>query len=163
VKEICRKIGLECLLATKEHDRCGHWAEASKRREFDVFEVEVPVKFFGTQGFSARREGRYFSRVFSKNLTSCLTLAFQLLLLQAVAAVVWGWWVGEKKRLVLDLRAREAEEAGERDVKDFHLASDPSLSRRAQLRGSCPQLTTIFAILAGAAHFTPPSSAHEAE
>jgi hypothetical protein len=27
-------------------------------REFDVFEVEVSVKFFATEGFSARRDGR---------------------------------------------------------------------------------------------------------
>jgi hypothetical protein len=26
--------------------------------EFDVLEVEVPVEFFGTAGFSARRDGR---------------------------------------------------------------------------------------------------------
>lgn len=27
-------------------------------REFTMFEIKVPIIFFGTQGFSARRDGR---------------------------------------------------------------------------------------------------------
>jgi hypothetical protein len=30
--------------------------------DFKILEVKVPIVFFGTQGFSARRDGRYLGR-----------------------------------------------------------------------------------------------------
>ena len=42
----------------KEHDGYGHLAEAIICGGFDGLEVEVAVVFFGTQGFSARRDAR---------------------------------------------------------------------------------------------------------
>ena len=44
---------------TKEHDGYGYLAEANICGGFDGVEVKVPVIFFfGTEGFSARRDAR---------------------------------------------------------------------------------------------------------
>ncbi len=51
-------MSLECSKEAKEHDRYVYLAETHNGSGFDMFEVEVPVGFFGTEGFSARRDGR---------------------------------------------------------------------------------------------------------
>ena len=48
-----------------EHDFYTNIRAIDVCTEFDMFEVKVPIIFFGTPGFSARRDGRYLSRYYS--------------------------------------------------------------------------------------------------
>ena len=43
-------------------------------RDFDMFEVKVPIVFFGTQGFSAHRDGRYIINSIYTSSTLTITL-----------------------------------------------------------------------------------------
>jgi len=49
---IDQKMAKECFLQKI-------WIEIAMCGFFDLFKVNVPVRFSGTQGFPARRDGRY--------------------------------------------------------------------------------------------------------
>jgi hypothetical protein len=42
-----------------EHDLYQSLGDVDMCRKFDMFEIQVPIIFFGTPVFSARRDGRY--------------------------------------------------------------------------------------------------------
>jgi hypothetical protein len=54
---------LECLRLAEEYDIYKIIGDIDMYTEFEMLEVKVPLDFFGTQGFSARRDGRYFSNL----------------------------------------------------------------------------------------------------
>ncbi len=56
---ISGKMRLECSEMATEYGKYKILVDIDVRREFHVSEVKVPVRFFGTGGFSARRDGRY--------------------------------------------------------------------------------------------------------
>jgi len=51
--------GVQCLGVAIEHDLYKNIGDIYVCTDFEMLEVEVPTIFFGTQGFSARRNGRY--------------------------------------------------------------------------------------------------------
>jgi hypothetical protein len=57
---ISGRRGLECSGLAMEHGLYQNLGDIDMCREFDKFKVKVCVIFFGTVGFSLRREGRYF-------------------------------------------------------------------------------------------------------
>ena len=54
-------MGSEYLAVAIEHDLYTNIKVIDVCTEFDIFEVKVPIIFFGTPVFSARRDGRYDS------------------------------------------------------------------------------------------------------
>jgi hypothetical protein len=51
-------MGSECSAMAMEHDLYTNIRVIDVYTEFDIFEVKVPIIFFGTPIFSARRDGR---------------------------------------------------------------------------------------------------------
>ena len=58
------RSGLECLGVAMEYDLYKNIRYANVCTEFEMLEVKVPIVFFGTQGFSAHRDGRYCREFF---------------------------------------------------------------------------------------------------
>jgi len=59
VKVIFWWEGLECSRVAMEYDLYKSLGDVDMCRKFDMFEVQVPIIFFGTVGFSPHRDGRY--------------------------------------------------------------------------------------------------------
>ena len=56
------KSGLEGLAVGIKYGLYKNRRYADMCIESDILKVKVPIIFFGTQGFSARRDGRYYLR-----------------------------------------------------------------------------------------------------
>ena len=57
-ERISTRRGLECLMVAIEDDFHKIFRGINRCREYNMFKVNVYVRFLGTPGFSARREGR---------------------------------------------------------------------------------------------------------
>jgi len=55
--------GSECLGVVREHDLYKNIGDIYMCADFERVKVKVPIIFFGTEGFSARRDGRYLSNI----------------------------------------------------------------------------------------------------
>jgi hypothetical protein len=53
-------IGLGCLGVAIEHNLLKIIRDIKLCTDFKILQVKVPIIFFGTPGFSARRDGRYY-------------------------------------------------------------------------------------------------------
>ena len=60
-RQISSRRGSECSIVAREYDLYKSLGCIDMCRVFDVSKVKVPVIFFGTAGFSARRDARYSS------------------------------------------------------------------------------------------------------
>lgn len=58
LREISSKRGLECSKMAGEYALHQSLGEVDMCGGFDTFKVKVPVIYFGTGGFSPRRDGR---------------------------------------------------------------------------------------------------------
>jgi hypothetical protein len=66
--------GLECLRVAMEHDLYKSLGDVNMCRKFNMFEIKVPIIFFGTPVFPARRDGRY-------NYISSLSFSLNILII----------------------------------------------------------------------------------